>query len=384
MNLHTKQSHGVGANKTLLAVATLVGTTIGAGAFAIPYVFSQSGVITCLIYFFIVGILAIFLHLFFGEIVLRTKDETRLIGLAKKYLGQKGKLLVGVALIIGTVGSLLIYIILAGQFLSLIFPNLLSSASFSLLAWIVLAFLVFLGTHSIAKAEIFMNAFLFLVGGLIIVFCFPKIQTSNFILSNSKVLFLPFGIFLFSMVGWSAVPESEDILVDKKKLKKAIITALLVCLAFYILFGLAISGVTGKATTQEAFLGLVPYLGKNIIILAGIFGLLAVATSFITIANYLKNTLVFDLKIPKRISFVLAVGLPALLFLLGLRSFVSLVATLGAVIGLIEGGSIVLIWLKAKKMGDRNPEYQVKLPKVFAYLSIGLLLAGSLAQFFYK
>jgi len=371
-------------NKTLLAVATLIGTTIGAGTFAIPYVFSQSGVITCLVYFLIVGVLAILLHLFFGEIILRTKDETRLIGLSKKYLGEKGKIILGVALIIGTAGSLLIYIILTGQFLALIFPNFFSPAFFSLLAWLFLSFLVFLGTHSIAKAEVLMSAFLFLIGGLVIVFCLPKIQTNNFILFNSKALFLPFGVFLFSMVGWSAVPESEDILTNKKNLKKAIIISLLICLAFYILFGFAISGVTGKATTQEGFLGLVPYLGKNIMILAGIFGLLAVATSFITIANYLKNTLVFDLKIPKHISFLLAVGAPLILFLAGLRSFISLVSVLGAFIGLIEGCCIVLIWLKAKKMGDRQPEYIVNLPKICVYLLIALLTVGSLVQFFYK
>lgn len=371
-------------NKTLLAVATLIGTIIGAGVFAIPYVFAQSGVITCLVYFLIVGVLAILLHLFFSEIILRTKDEIRLIGLTKKYLGQKAKIILAVALIIGTVGSLLVYIILAGKFLSLIFPNFLSTVSFSLLVWLFLSFLVFLGTHSIAKAEVLMSAFLFLIGGLVIVFCLPKIQASNFILSNSKALFLPFGIFLFSMVGWSAVPESEDILTNKKNLKKAIIIALLICLVFYILFGLAILGVTGQSTSQEAFLGLVPYLGKNIMILAGIFGLLAMATSFITIANYLKNTLIFDLKIPKQISFLLAVGAPLVLFLLGMRSFIGLVSALGAFIGLVEGGSIILIWLKAKKMGDRQPEYNIRLPKFIAYFMIALLAVGSLVQFIYK
>ncbi|MEK7104304.1 MAG: aromatic amino acid transport family protein [Patescibacteria group bacterium] len=371
-------------NKTLLAVATLIGTTIGAGTFAIPYVFSQSGVITCLVYFLIVGVLAILLHLFFGEIVLRTKDETRLIGLSKKYLGQKARIILGIALIIGTVGSLLVYVILAGQFLALIFPNLLSPISFSLLAWLFLSFLVFLGTHSIAKAEVLMSAFLFLIGGLVIIFCLPKIQASNFILLDSKTLFLPFGIFLFSMVGWSAVPESEDVLTNKKNLKKAIIIALLICLAFYILFGIAISGVTGKFTTQEGFLGLVPYLGKNIMIVAGIFGLLAVSTSFIAIANYLKNTFVFDLKIPKQISFLLAVGTPLVLFLMGLRSFVSLVSALGAFIGAVEGTAIVMIWRNAKKIGDRAPEYKISLPNYFGYLIIILLVLGVSFQFFVK
>lgn len=371
-------------NRTLLAVATLVGTTIGAGVFAIPYIFSQSGLIVCLGYFLLVGVLSILLHLFFGEAVLRTKDETRLIGLAKKYLGTKGKALLSVNLAIGTIGSLLVYIILSGQFLSLIFPGILSVNSFSLLAWLVLAFLVFLGTHSIAKAEVLMSAFLFLIGGVIMVFCFAQTRLDNFILFNQRNIFLPFGVFLFSMVGWSAVPETEDILTDKKQLKKAIIIAMLICLAFYILFGLAVLGVSGKGTSQEAFLGLVPYLGKGIMVLAGVFGLLAVATSFITISNYLKNTLVFDFKIPKLGAFFLAVGMPLVLFLLGIRSFITLISALGSIIGFIEGSSIVIIWLKSRKIGDKQPEYKVNLSKKMAYLVVALLLAGGLTQFFYR
>ena len=144
------------------------------------------------------------------------------------------------------------------------------------------------------------------------------------------------------------------------------------------------SGVTGKFTTQEGFLGLVPYLGKNIMIVAGIFGLLAVSTSFIAIANYLKNTFVFDLKIPKQISFLLAVGTPLVLFLMGLRSFVSLVSALGAFIGAGEGTAIVMIWRNAKKIGDRAPEYKISLPNYFGYLIIILLVLGVSFQFFVK
>ncbi len=228
-------------NKSLLACATLIGTIIGAGVFAIPYVFSQSGVITCLVYFLVVAIAVTLLHLFFGEIVLRTKEESRLSGFAGRYLGKKAKVLVGLALIIGTVGSLLVYIILSGQFLKLVFPHWLSVFQFSLLAWLVLSFLVFCGTRSIAWLELLLASALFLTAGVVIVFCLPKIQLHNFSLFNPGKLFLPFGVFMFSLVGWSAVPESEDILLNKKQLKSVIIFALIACAIFYIIFGLVVT-----------------------------------------------------------------------------------------------------------------------------------------------
>lgn len=370
--------------KSLLACATLIGTIIGAGVFAIPYVFSQSGVITCLVYFLVVSITVILLHLFFGEIVLRTKEESRLSGFAERYLGKKAKVLVGLALIVGTVGSLLVYIILSGQFLNLIFPNWLSVFQLSLLTWLVLSFLVFCGTRSIARLEFLLASALFLAAAVVIVFCLPKIQLHNFSLFNPAKLFLPFGVFMFSLVGWSAVPESEDILPNKKQLKSVIVISLVVCAIFYIIFGLVVSGVTGKLTTPEAFEGLVPFLGRKIIVLAGIFGFLAVATSFLTIANYLKNTFHFDYKVPRLAAFFLACFTPLALFMAGLRGFVALVSGLGAFIGLIEGVSIVLIWQKAKKQGTRVPEYSLRLPRYAPYLVIAVLFLGSVFQFFYK
>jgi len=371
-------------NKTLLAVASLIGTIIGAGVFAIPYAFSQSGVVVCLVYFSLVGALVMLLHLFFGEAVLRTKKEVRLVGLANRYLGRVGKIVVGAALMIGTVGSLVVYIILLGSFLNLISPNFLSAFQFSLLAWALLTILVFFGMRSIAIAEMLMGVALFSVAGVIIAFCLPKVQISNLFLFNSKAMFLPFGIFLFSLVGWSAVPEVEDVLVKKRNLKKSIIIAVLICLFFYIAFGLIISGTTGIATTQEPFEGLSLILGKSIILLAGIFGLLAVATSFVVVANYVKNTLIFDVKTPRILAFFLACFLPLILFLAGFRSFIGLVSALGAFIGLVEGSSIIFIWLKSKKMGDRQPEYSVNLPKPLIFLMVLLLIFGCAAQFFYK
>lgn len=371
-------------NKTLLAVATMIGTIIGAGVFAIPYVFAQSGVVTTLIYFLAVGSLVILLHLFFGEAISRTKEETRLIGLTGKYLGRKRKFIVGLAFFIGTIGSLLIYIILSGEFLDLIFPNLFSNFQWSLIAWFLLSFMVFCGTRSIAWTELLLSSILFLTAILAVVFCAPKISLSNFSLFNSSKVFLPFGIILFSLVGWSAVSEARYLLAGKKHLKKVLLVSLLACTIFYIIFGLAISGVTGKLTTPEPFGALANSLGHKIIIIAGIFGFLAVATSYMTLVNYLKHTFMFDYKVKRVPSFFLASFTPLVLFLFGFNQFITLVSWLGAFIGLTEGGAIILIWQKAKKMGERNPEYSIDLPKFVPYLMIALLVAGCFVQFIYK
>ncbi|MEK7173220.1 MAG: aromatic amino acid transport family protein [Patescibacteria group bacterium] len=371
-------------SKSILAFFTIVGTIVGAGVFALPYTFAQSGVITCLIYFLILTPVVVLLHLFFGEITLRTKEEQRLSGYTQKYLGKKAKHIVAASVIIGVLGSLVVYIILAGDFLSILLPQWLSPAQYSIIAWGFLAFLVFLGTRSVAWVEVLMTSALFLVVAIVLVACLPHFKTVNLSLFNPAKIILPFGIIMFSLVGWSAVSEAEDLLTDKKKLKKIIIIAVSLAAVFYCLFAIIISGVTGQQTSPEALKSLVSVLGYKMMIFGALFGLLAVATSFLTLANYLKNNFIFDYQQPRYRAFGLACVSPLLLFLLGLRNFIVVISFLGAIIGLIEGVALILIYLKARKHGDRTPEYALKIPKFVPYLMLFILFFGAIAQLFYQ
>ena len=371
------------SKNSLLGIGSLIGTIIGAGVFGIPYIVARSGVLTSFFYFLILGFLVLFLHLFFGEIILRTKEKHRLVGYAEKYLGKKAKILVTISVVFGTVGALLAYIILGGSFLKIIFPFPFSSFQLSLILWAILSFFVFWGIKSIAPFELLMNIGLFGAFFLIFLLCFPKIESSNFVLVDKNYLFLPFGVFLFSLVGWNAVPEVERILVKKKNLKKVIFWAILISTVFYFLFGLIISGVTGFQTTKEPFLGLLPFLGRKIIVLGGIFGLLAVSTSFLILANYLKNTLFLDYKMNYFIAFLVACFFPLILFLIGIRGFITIIAFVGTFVGLIEGMIITLCYQKAKKIGEKTPEYSLKIPNFLIYLTVVILIFGTLSQIIY-
>jgi len=368
---------------SLLAAGTLIGSIIGAGVFGIPYVLAKSGTLLSFFYFLILGGVVLFLHLFLGEISLRTKEKHRLIGYAEKYLGRKAKFLVGISVLFGTIGALLSYIILAGNFLELILPFSLSSFQLSIIFWGVMSLFIYLGIRSIAKAETIMNIGLFGAFFLIFILSIPKIDYSNFILFDKNYSFLPFGIILFSLVGWNAVPEVEGILVKKRNLKRVIFWSIVITSIFYFIFGLVVSGVSGENTTQEAFQGLLPFLGAKIIILGGIFGLLAVTTSFLILANYLKNTLFLDYHFPYALSFFLASISPIILFVIGIREFIEVIAFVGAFVGLIEGTTIILAYKRAKKLKERTPEYSLKVPNFLIYLIIVILASGAVSQIIY-
>jgi len=366
----------------ILATASLIGTIIGAGVFGIPYVMSKVGILPSIFYFLILGVVVLLLHLFLGEIVLRTKGEHRLVGYAEKYLGKKAKVIVAIATILGTVGALLAYVILAGKFFNIIFP-VLTSTHWSLLLWALLSSLVLFGIKSIAPAEVFMNIALFVVIFLVFGFSFGKIQPSSFSLAKTGNLFLPFGVVLFSLVGWNAVPEIAKLLKKKESLKSVIIATMVVVVCFYFLFGLIISGVTGDNTTQEAFAGLKNILGSTIIILGGIFGVLAVSTSYLILGNYLKNTLMLDYDFPRHSAFSVACFMPLILFLLGMQNFIWVIGIVGTFIGLIEGTAIVMIYRKAKKQGNKKPEYSLNVSNISFYLIIAVLTLGALTQIIY-
>ena len=371
------------SKNSVLAIASLIGTIIGAGVFGIPYLFAKSGVLTSFLYFLILGVVALLVHLFFGEIVLRTKEKHRLIGYAEKYLGKRAKILVTISIIFGTIGGLLAYTILGGNFLKIIFPFSLSAFKLSLILWAILSFFVFSGIKSIAPIEFLFNIGFFAVFVLIVLFSFSKIESSNFTLLNAKYIFLPFGVLLFSLIGWNAVPEIEGILKEKKNLKRVIIIAVMAALVFYFLFGLLISGVTGKNTTQEAFQGLVPVLGQKIMILGGVFGILTISTSFLILANHLKNALIFDYHFSYPLAFFLACFSPLLLFLFGIREFIWVIAVIGTLVGVIEGTTIALIFKKAKKIGERTPEYSLKLSRPLLYFTVAVLILGAISQIIY-
>lgn len=372
--------------KFFFAISILLGTIVGAGIFGIPYVIARSGIIPGFFYLLILGGAVLLIHLFFGEIVLRTKEKHRLVGYAQKYLGNWGRILITISTVLGLTGALLAYIILSGDFLKIIFSFLnLPSFYFSLMFWAILSYFIFRGIKLIAPAELFMNIAFFFIIFLIFYFALPKLNLQNFTLINFEHIFLPYGVILFSLVGWMAVPiisETFKSLEARKNLKKVIILAISIVIFLYFLFALAVIGVSGKNTTPEVFQGLLPYLGQKIIIFGALFGIFAIVTSFLILGNYFKNTLFYDYKVPRRISASIACGLPFILFLIGFREFIEVSGFVGTIIGVIEGGVIVLIFKKAKLLGNRCPEYSLKIPSILLYFLIAIFILGAASQVF--
>lgn len=376
-------------NSFTLALSTLVGTIIGAGIFGVPYVVAKSGLFPSMLYFLVLGGAVMLLHLFFGEVCLRTEKRARLIGYCQEYLGKPGKIAAVFSTLFGIIGALLAYIIIGGSFLHILFGEFfnISATWFSVLFWAFFSLFILRGIQLIAKAELFMNIALFAAVFLIFFFAAPHIQIENFSFMHAEHLFLPYGVILFALAGWSAIPEIADFFKnrqEKRNLDNLIVAAGIITTLLLFLFALFVVGVSGKATSPDALQGLVPFLGRGIIALGAVFGLIAIAASFLVLGNYLKNSLRHDFNMPYISSAGIAIVAPLLLFLLGFREFISVLGIVGIVLGVVEGALIVSLFLKAKKKGTRQPEYVLSLPRILPFVVAVVLVGGAAAELFFR
>lgn len=338
--------------KFIYSVSLLSGTIIGVGFFSLPYITSKVGLPLMLLYFFILGTLVIIIHLFYGEIVLRTPDFLRFPGYAEIYLGKTGRKIAFLAVILGIFGALLAYLIVGGQFLTKLLSPIFGGNN---LTWTFFYFslgtiLIFFGIKPITKTELLGLILFFLILILIFFQGLPYLKIKHlFPEINLSWFFLPYGPILFSLWGAALIPEVEVVLEKEKRLlKKVIPLSILIPIFIYLFFIFIILGVTGSQVSETALVGLENFLGKQIVNLGLFLGLLTTFTSFIAIGLVLRNIFLYDLKFSKNLAWLITCFIPLFLFLTNIGDFISVIGFVGGVMLGIEGILIILMYQKIK------------------------------------
>ena len=371
--------------KLFAATATLVGTVIGAGVLGIPYVIAKSGFLTAMIDLFLIAFLILMVNLFIGEVVLRTKGNHQLTGYAEKYLGKWGKGFMLFSMVVGIYGALIAYTIGSGQALNAIFPAI-SPMVLSLSFFAIAASLVYVGLRQIKKAEASVIILIILIVIIIAILSFinPNFSLNKLAEFNITKIAIPYGVILFAFIGAAAIPEIKEQLVKNRKLmKKAIIFGSLIPLILYFIFAFAVVGLSGTATTEIATIGLGVFLGHKALILGNLFALAAMFTSFLTLGLALKEVYHYDYKINKKFAWALTCLIPLIVFFTGLTGFVQILGITGALAGGVEGIVFALMFWRAKKMGKRKPEYSLGNQRFVGILIIIVFLLGIIYQLFH-
>lgn len=369
-------------NKDLwFATATLAGMIIGVGVLGIPYVTAQAGFFVGQLHIVVLAGIVLVLHLMYGEVVERTDGKHRLVGYANVYFGGFAKKFVGISVVLGAYAASLIYIIVAGKFLDVLAPNVFSPILWSVVFWFFGAAAIWLGLRAVGRGELIMTIFLIAAMAGIIVLGIPYLRLENLTGWHPSQFFFPYGVVLFALSGAQVIPEIRAFLLsDGKRFRTAIIAGTLIPAFLYLLFNAAVVGVSGDATSQEAIRGLIPFIGEGVGRLGALFGLLAIATSFLAFGINLKHTFMYDFRMPHAVATSLVVSVPLLLFLFGLREFISIIGITGAVFGALDGIVIAWLYLLARKNGNGQSNFMFEVPRVFVYAVCAVLALGAAYQ----
>lgn len=340
----------------LLSIAILIGTIIGVGMFAMPFVINKSGILSLFIYMPVLGFIQYYLHLLFAEAVLSIKGSHRLPGYAEKCFGATSKKIILVFNMLCDYGTILAYIILGGIFLHQLLNPIWGGSIFfySTILFTIQALIVLFGIKTIAAAEFLMTGLLLVAIMLISWRGWNFINPANYTLVNWNNFLLPYGPVFFAVSGYAAIPEICKLLAhNKEKIKSAIAWGTFISVLMMAVFVYVIVGVTGENTSPDTLSGLKNIFGGGVMTFAFILGLLAVVTSFLTISQSLREVFWWDFKINKNLAWFLALSVPYLLYFFGLRNLTTVVSLTGAVASSLLGISMTLIVLKIKKKRDR-------------------------------
>jgi len=354
----------------LLAIATLMGTIIGVGLFTVPYVTTISGILPLIFYIIVLAILQNYLHLLYAEIVLATRGAHRLPGYVEKYNGRFGKFITLIITIFSDYGAMLAYIIVGGLFLHQLLNPILGGnlVIYTSILFLFEVLIVFFGIKLIAGAEFVMTGLLVLIIALISWYGLAFIKLDNYTLVNWQNIFLPYGPIFFAISGMAAIPEVCKLLArEKDKIKSAIAWGTYLSAVLMLIFVLAIVGMTGQNTTPDTLSGLNQIFGDGVIKIALVFGLLAIVTSMICIAQASREVFWWDFKLNKNLSLILACLVPFFIYLAGMRNITKVVSLTGAISGGILGIVAIYLIFKVKQKCELESAIKNKINKIAGF-----------------
>jgi len=351
------------------AIFLLVGTTIGAGFFSLPYVFSLSGPLISVLGLIGLTAITLIINFFYAQTILKTKGDHQLPGYAKKWLGSKGQKLALLAITLSTSGALFAYIILGGDFLSL-YLNQPPSIHHSLLFFLLGSIFVLRGVKSISKIEEVLTLVLVLLALAIPLSGIKFFEIENLkIVPTSRLAF--YGPVLFSLSGLAVIPEIEEVVRNKRKLlTRVVILGTIIPAIVYLVFGLGVFLISGAATTADALSGLVAW-SPELVKAGALIGILATFTSFISLSNVLKEVFYRDVKLSPKLATLLALVPSFVATFASSRWFLQVISLTGSITIGLSGIVVCLISLKAN--GEKSWH------KPVLYVAILILLLGMIS-----
>lgn len=354
-------------------VMMIVGGNVGAAILSLPYAARASGYPGAVVVAVITTIFSAISHLYIVEIMLRTKSPGQLVGLVRTYMfdGRHGKfyVLLVSALTVGLViPSLTAYVMGGGAIISSLLGLPAWAGHFLFL--LPGAAVVWVGLKAVGLAQgvssIAMMAVLLLFAGVSI--RHPSFDPQRLMRFSAGPMAAALPVGIFTSMSQSLVPEIvRGLAHDPKSAPTAIKWGLGINLVFLLIFPMAIFGLQDPSQiSQVVTISWGQALGPIIYCAVNLFALLALLTSFWGGAGAAMGNVVeifrfrSEWDIGARLAaFAVTIAPSLILTLIARFDFVDMIQTAGSVGGVILAVLPIFILRRARKLSEREPEYNV-------------------------
>lgn len=349
------------------AVAIIVGANIGSGILGLAYSSRLAGWPILLLWLIIAGVFTTFSMLYVAETALRTKKPLQLPGLAEKYVGKAGSVLVFISVCANSIGCMVAYTTGSGNILCTLLglPNWAGSILFTVPCVLV----VWLGLKATGLWEKFISTGMVALLAIIILASFisGKADVSRAMYANWTYAVPLMSSAIFCYIAQYAVPElARGMRHTPRKLPVAIMLGMFITGVLLAVVPLAVISLTGAdAVTEVATIAWGQALGTWALYTANIFALCAMMTSYWAVGGSMLTNIVDMFKLKdehdsktRLIAIACTVLPPFILAYAGLVSFVDAIGWAGTFGGVIMSIVPVLMLKNARKKGEIEPEWK--------------------------
>ena len=334
-------------------MSVLAGGIIGAGAFSLPYVVSQSGLIVGFVLLALATVAYSVIHLMYADVLTGTTAQHRFVGYVERYLGKGWKYLAVAMAVVEMVFILTIYLVLSVSFFHLIFPGF-SVPIAIFLFWLFGALTTFSSLKQLELSETVVTVGILAIIGALFAVSIPSIETLSAVpIFTSHNLLLPLSAIFFALSGRVAVPSLVNALrsrghVERGPVRRAVIIGTVIPAVVYAIFIISVLALSGTVS-PDAVTGLLGAIPAWLAGAIGVLGLLTLWSSYILVGRDVSDTLRFDLDVPRWLRFFVVLIVPLVLYALGFDDFIGLVSLIGGIFLSLEGIFVVLLWRSARK-----------------------------------
>lgn len=344
---------------TFEAISMIVGNSVGTGIIAVPYLATKNSMLDVVWMVALAYIVNVILHLIIAELsynnggvqLVKSFEGELFHGVVKKIFSWVVFVVYGLAIMIGVSGN----INGGAQIFTTWFGMPMWAAQ--LVYYVIAGSVVFVGMKAVGIAQKYAVALLMGIVAVMTVGTFMHpvnaLYTAPFHWNNL--------LALYSMVVFATSANQAVIQVVKGldgnpgKIRKSIFIGFGLSSAFVLIVTMTVLlGTKGTINKELAYMQLGESIGKWAIILAGIFSLFALLTTFWSNTLALRDVVHEQVGIGNRVSWI-AATIPCILFaIFGVNSFIILTRIMSGVVVLVSI-MLVLTYGKSRRKAGVSP-----------------------------